>query len=136
MNDLVHRPATVLSVAVAAFLAVACEVSSQDAPPLPENKVAVTEDAAGEPAHAAGDQNPRDLQQRKQQSAVAGLLMLGLLCGVFLFLILVVVFWARRIRLETKQPLPEQQPGDPLWYLKKPSTMSDASASGFDSDGT
>ena len=61
-----------------------------------------------------------DREKRKQQSAVAGLLLLSIICGAFLFLILVVVFWARRLRQDVLTPLPEQQPVDPLWYLKKP----------------
>jgi len=60
----------------------------------------------------------RDLQERKK-SAIAGLLMLGLLCGVFLVLLLFVVFWARRIRQAATAALPEQSPRDPLWYLRK-----------------
>jgi len=131
MNDVVPRPAGLLSVALTLLLMFACEVSCEDAPPLPEDKIEATETA---PVNAAGTENPRGIQQRKQQSAVAGLLMLGLLCGVFLFLILVVVFWARRIRLDTTQPLPEQQLGDPLWYLKKPSAISDVPASGPEND--
>jgi hypothetical protein len=132
MSDLVLKPATILGVVGAALLMLACEVRSQDVPPLPEDKI----EAADARSDAAGIENSRDFQKRKQQSAVAGLLMLGLLCGVFLFLILVVVFWARRIRLESTQPLPDQQPGDPLWYLKKPSAISDASTSGFDGEET
>jgi hypothetical protein len=131
MSDLVFRPAAILSLAVTALLLFASEVSSQDAPPLPEDKFAT----ADTQPDAVGVESPRDIQQRKQQSAVAGLLVLGLLCGVFLFLILVVVFWARRIRLEATLPLPEQQPGDPLWYLKKPSAISDVS-SRHESDDT
>lgn len=128
MNILVLRPATILCVIVAALLAAASEVSSQDAPPLPEDKVAA--------ADVPGMENQRDVHQRKQQSAVAGLLVLGLLCGVFLFLILVVVFWARRIRLEATQPLPEQQPGDPLWYLRNSSAVYGTPKSDHESDET
>jgi hypothetical protein len=131
MNVVVPRPARLLIVASTLLLMFACEVPCQDVPTLPEDKIEATEAA---PVNAASTENPRDVQQRKQQSAVAGLLMLGLLCGVFLFLILVVVFWARRIRLEATQPLPEQQPGDPLWYLKKPSAISDVPASRPEND--
>lgn len=114
-----------------AFTALFGNCVAQDSPPVPEDKAvaAASEDSSPaviEPrAKRAGES-----QGRKRQSAVAGLLMLGLLCGVFLFLILVVVFWARRIRLETLEPLPEQHSGDPLWYLKNrqlpPTTKQDS----------
>ena len=55
-----------------------------------------------------------------KQSALAGLLVLALLCVVFLTLMICVVLWARRMRRLTNQRLPDQHPGDPLWYLRKP----------------
>lgn len=66
--------------------------------------------------------NPDDEQERRQQSAVAGLLILSLVCIVFLVLILFVALWARRIRQMAGQPLPPQHPGDPLWYLRQKTT--------------
>ncbi|MFP6764413.1 MAG: hypothetical protein VB858_12370 [Planctomycetaceae bacterium] len=89
---------------------------------------------SGRKSNEAGEQATdadatQDLQGRKQKSVIAGLLMLGLLCGVFLFLFLVVIFWARRIRKDTTAALPVQSPGDPLWYLrKKQSSLSGGSA--------
>lgn len=59
------------------------------------------------------------LRASARKSAMAGLLVLSLICIVFLVLIVVVALWARRIRMLTRQPLPEQHPGDPLWYLRK-----------------
>lgn len=92
---------------------------AQESPPLPEDKVAAADGDPG-PAHAAAvAKRAEDRQKRRQQSAVAGLLLLSVICGAFLFLILVVVFWARRIRHDVLTPLPDQQPVDPLWYLKK-----------------
>ncbi len=54
-----------------------------------------------------------------RKSALAGLLVLSLICIVFLVLIVLVALWARRIRMLTRQPMPEHRPGDPLWYLRK-----------------
>lgn len=89
-----------------------------------------------EPApEAARDEEAGKRRKRRQQSAVVGMLMLSLLCGVFLFVIFFFVLWARRIRQETLAPLPEQHPGDPLWYLKKPlaeSAGDDAQPDGDD----
>ncbi|MBI1315176.1 hypothetical protein GC176_28125 [bacterium] len=65
---------------------------------------------------------PSDAKKKselRRQSALAGLLVLALLCFVFLTLMICVVLWARRIRRFTNQPLPRQHPGDPLWYLRK-----------------
>jgi hypothetical protein len=58
-------------------------------------------------------------EEKLRKSALAGLLVLSLICIVFLVLIILVALWARRIRMLTRQPLPEQHPGDPLWYLRK-----------------
>ncbi len=63
------------------------------------------------------EQEKRKVNLRK--SALAGLLVLSLICIVFLILIILVALWARRIRMLTHQPLPEVHPGDPLWYLRK-----------------
>ena len=58
-------------------------------------------------------------KEKLRKSALAGLLVLSLICIVFLVLIILVALWARRIRILTRQPVPEQHPGDPLWYLRK-----------------
>lgn len=58
-------------------------------------------------------------KQKLRKSAMAGLLVLSLICIVFIVLIILVALWARRIRMLTRQPLPEQHPGDQLWYLRK-----------------
>lgn len=95
-------------------------VPSQESPPLPEDKVAAS--VGSDVARAQVDAIAKlaeDRQKRKQQSAVAGLLLLSIICGAFLFLILVVVIWARRLREGVIEPLPEQQSVDPLWYLKQ-----------------
>jgi len=93
---------------------------------------------------AAGDSDAavaRDLQG-KRKSAIAGLLMLGLLCGVFLVLLLVVIFWARRIRQAATADLPDQSPRDPVWYLRNRqdptagSSASDQSEAGSDGEVT
>jgi len=93
---------------------------AQESPPLPEDKVAAPGDDGAARAQAdAIAKRSENRQKRKQQSAVAGLLLLSVICGAFLFLILVVVFWARRLRQDVLTPLSEHQPVDPLWYLKK-----------------
>ena len=58
-------------------------------------------------------------KEKLRKSAMAGLFVLSLICIVFLVLIILVALWARRIRMLTRQPLPEQHPGDQLWYLRK-----------------
>ena len=65
------------------------------------------------------EQETERLRESARKSAMAGLLVLSLICIVFLVLIVLVALWARRIRMLTRQPLPEQHPGDPLWYLRK-----------------
>ena len=64
-------------------------------------------------------QETERLRESARKSAIAGLLVLSLICIVFLVLIILVALWARRIRMLTREPLPEQHPGDPLWYLRK-----------------
>lgn len=79
-------------------------------------------DAESEEAIAARRQEVTDEEKKKEKlrkSALAGLLVLSLICIVFLVLIILVALWARRIRMLTREPLPEQHPGDPLWYLRK-----------------
>lgn len=71
-------------------------------------------------AASATDSDKKKEQLRK--SALAGLLVLSLICIVFLLLIILVALWARRIRMLTRQPLPAQNPDDPLWYLRKGKT--------------
>jgi hypothetical protein len=75
---------------------------------------------AAESAGAVEAQDAEKKSELRRQSALAGLLVLALLCVVFLTLMICVVVWARRMRRLTGQPLPDQHPGDPLWYLRKP----------------
>jgi hypothetical protein len=105
-------------------------VPSQESPPLPEDKVAacVGSDVARAQVDAIA-KLAEDRQKRKQQSAVAGLLLLSIICGAFLFMILVVVIWARRLREGVIVTLPEQQSVDPLWYLKQAGPEADGSES-------
>ena len=79
-------------------------------------------DDEAEEARAARRQKVIDEENEKEnlrKSALAGLLVLSLICIVFLVLILLVALWARRIRMLTREPVPRQHPGDPLWYLRK-----------------
>jgi len=78
-------------------------------------------DGESEEARAARRQRVIDEENEKEmmKSALAGLLILSLICIVFLVLIILVALWARRIRMLTREPVPEQHPGDPLWYLRK-----------------
>lgn len=63
--------------------------------------------------------NAEERKQQLRKSALAGLLVLSLICAVFLILIIFVALWARRIRRLTRQPMPPPRPDDPLWYLRK-----------------
>lgn len=71
-----------------------------------------------------------------RKSVMAGLLVLSLICIVFLVLIVLVALWARRIRMLTRQPLPEQHPGDPLWYLRKGKESDSADVVATDDDSS
>ena len=64
------------------------------------------------------------IMNKQRQSALAGLLIVGLVSFVGMLLVLVVVFWARRLRRLNDAPLPKQHPGDPLWYLRKGTNTS------------
>lgn len=92
------------SVTTAERPAVGVEVPAADKPP-----------SAPEAGSAPADEK----QERQRQTALAGLMILGLICVVFLMLILAVIVYARRIRRLVREPLPEQHPGDPLWYLRR-----------------
>ncbi len=114
----------VLALLVAVLVAVGMSQNSygQDEPPTgaaSASAQAATSDSVG---------SPTDVEKQselRQQSALAGLLVLALLCVVFLTLMICVVLWARRMRRLTNQPLPDQHPGDPLWYLRKPVAKAD-----------
>jgi hypothetical protein len=87
---------------------------------------AIADDASrevdSEEARAARRQKVIDEENEKEKlrkSALAGLLVLSLICIVFLVLIILVALWARRIRMLTREPVPGLHPGDPLWYLRK-----------------
>lgn len=69
-----------------------------------------------------GFANPADEKDAARATAMGGLILLGLICFVFIVLIVLVRLWARRLRTQTSQPLPDQHPGDPLWYLRKGKT--------------
>ncbi len=58
-------------------------------------------------------------KERVRQAAVAGLMVLGLVAVVLVLLLLLASWWAHRLRRQLERPLPKQQPGDPLWYLRK-----------------
>lgn len=83
-------------------------------------------------APRATDRDEKKEQLRK--SAIAGLLVLSLICIVFLLLIILVALWARRIRMMTRQPLPAQNPDDPLWYLRKGKPRDSSGAAEFTDD--
>ncbi len=79
-------------------------------------------DTESEEARTERRRKAVELENKKEnlrKSALAGLLVISLICIVFLILIILVALWARRIRMLTRQPLPEIHPGDPLWYLRK-----------------
>lgn len=73
-------------------------------------------------------------KEKLRKSALAGLLVLSLICVVFLLLIILVALWARRIRMMTRQPLPGQNPDDPLWYLRKGTTRDSSETAEFTDD--
>jgi len=79
------------------------------------------ESVSAEPSTAAADTSIDDpaRDEQRRQSALAGMMILALVCVVFLTLIMLVIVWSRRIRRLVKTPLPGQHPGDPLWYLRR-----------------
>lgn len=62
--------------------------------------------------------SPAEKLEKKQQKALAGFLMLGLVCVVFLFFVLAVTVTSSRFRKEVNRPLAKAPQVDPLWYLK------------------
>jgi|GEM_PF-1701287 hypothetical protein len=124
---MLHRlqlPSAILVVLAACFLAVPDGVSAQTPP---ETVTNLESDANADTVIVAEDAERTtapveviDPDEQKRQMAVAALLILCLVCVVFLFLILSVVMWSKRMRRLVNQPLPDQHPGDPLWYLRKP----------------
>jgi hypothetical protein len=123
---------TALLTALAGF-ALAGSAFSQDDAPVESSACkdeivdpAIADDASSdtesEEARPERRRKAVELENRKEnlrKSALAGLLVISLICIVFLILIILVALWARRIRMLTRQPLPEMHPGDPLWYLRK-----------------
>jgi cobalamin biosynthesis Mg chelatase CobN len=75
-------------------------------------------------------------KEQLRKSALAGLLVLSLICVVFLILIILVALWARRIRMLTRQPLPKQHPGDPLGYLRKRNKADTVDVAELSEDGS
>ncbi len=58
-------------------------------------------------------------QAKKRQVTLAGFLIVSLVSVVGLLLVLLAIWWARRLRRINDTELPKQHPGDPLWYLRK-----------------
>ena len=112
-----HLPRVLLVVSAVCCVTVRDSASAQESP----SKVITTEsvtDAETAESITVPDQ-AADPNEQKRQAAVAALLVLCLVCVVFLFLILFVVMWSKRMRRLVNQPLHDQHPGDPLWYLRK-----------------
>jgi lipopolysaccharide export LptBFGC system permease protein LptF len=119
-----HLPIAILLVSATCFVAIPDGASAQAPPATVTNPET---DANAESVMDTADADPNiapveviDPDEQKRQTAVAALLILSLVCVVFLFLILFVVMWSKRMRRLVNQPLPDQHPGDPLWYLRKP----------------
>jgi len=106
---------------VAVLLGGGLSLTAHSQQQLPTETAAPKSDAAPESTPS----DPEKQAELRQQSAVAGLLVLALLCVIFLTLMIGVVLWARRMRKLTNRPLPDQHPGDPLWYLRKPVAKAD-----------
>jgi hypothetical protein len=86
---------------------------------------AVDPEATSERTPATTGESPNELQERKRKKALAGFLMLGLVCIIFLFFVLTVTVVSSRFRKEVTQPLSKSTPADPLWYLKHPKPTSE-----------
>ena len=69
---------------------------------------------------ASQQATPTDERDVKQKKALAGFMMLALICVVFLFFILAIAVVSSRFRKEVSRPLSKSQQTDPLWYLKNP----------------
>jgi hypothetical protein len=115
-----HLPIAILLVSAACFVAVPDRASAQAPPATVTNPETDTNAETTIDESATTPVEVIDPDEQKRQTAVAALLILSLVCVVFLFLILFVVMWSKRMRRLVKQPLPDQHPGDPLWYLRKP----------------
>ena len=95
-----------------------------------------SDEISGAAQRVIDEQETERLRESARKSAMAGLLVLSLICIVFLVLIVLVALWARRIRLLTRQPLPEQHPGDPLWYLRKGKGSDSSDVAGLTDGGS
>ena len=119
-----HLPIAILLVSATCCVAIQDRAAAQAPPATVTNAVtdanteSTVDTANAEPVVAPAQ--VIDPDEQKRQTAVAALLILSLVCVVFLFLILFVVMWSKRMRRLVTQPLPDQHPGDPLWYLRKP----------------
>lgn len=96
--------AACISVLAGNHFATAQDVDSPSVSPVAE----VREQPQDDPVNA----------QKQKQSALAGLLIVGLLAFIGIVLVLVVIVWGKRLRRLNNAPLPKQHPGDPLWYLR------------------
>ncbi len=119
-----HLPIAILLVSATCCVAIQDRAAAQAPPATVTNAVtdanteSTVDTANAEPVVAPAQ--VIDPDEQKRQTAVAALLILSLVCVVFLFLILFVVMWSKRMRRLVNQPLPDQHPGDPLWYIRKP----------------
>lgn len=102
-------------------------IGNQPADALPQSADVPAESQTGNnspPGFASPADEKEEARRAARATAIGGLVLLGLICFVFLVLIVLVRLWARRLRMLASQPLPDQHPGDPLWYLRKGKTAA------------
>lgn len=85
-----------------------------------------TTDRQPVPTHSTADEHTPDetpsktelSEQQRRRIVTAAFYVLGGILFVGLMLIVLTVLWGSRTRRVARKPLPEQSPGDPLWYLR------------------
>lgn len=113
-----HLLRILLVMSAVCFVLFTGRVSAQESP-----GTVTAEDTVTDPENTAPnaiDDPVADAKEQKRQAAVATLIVLCVVCGIFLLLILFVVIWSKRMRRLVNEPLRQKHPGDPLWYLRKP----------------
>jgi hypothetical protein len=113
-----------LIVCLAATMILPLEIQADENVTKPEDSVERQDNANQKPAKASDERQSafngqtKQQQEAKQKKALAGFMMLALVCIVFLFFVVAIAVLSSRFRKEVSQPLSKTPQTDPLWYLK------------------
>lgn len=94
------------------FSDVGFELAQADEPQRTTESTLVAEQKTAAPeADVTDESHPIAPADKQRAQAMAGLIIVGLLCLVGLMLVVAVALWAGRIRRLNREPLPKQQHG-------------------------